>query len=142
VTLTVTGSGSGSTLSDGAGNYTLSLTGGGSYTVTPTKAALAPGSSGINTVDVIAVQQHFLNITPLTGCRLTAADVNGNGRVDTIDVTAINRFYLGQTSGIGNVGKYQFIPTSRSYPGIGGNQTGQNYDALIFGDVASHFVDP
>ena len=83
VTLTLTGTVSGSTLSDGSGNYTFSsLPSGGNYTVTPTKTALTPGSAGINTVDVIATQRHFLNIgTPLSGCRLTAADVNG----DTVD---------------------------------------------------------
>ena len=47
--------------------------------MTPTKTALAPGSAGINTVDVIAVQRHFLNLgTPLSGCQLAAADVNGD----------------------------------------------------------------
>jgi hypothetical protein len=142
VTLTLTGSGSGSTLSDGSGNYTLSsLVSGGSYTVTPTKAALSPGATGINTVDVIAVQRHFLSLgTPLSGCRLTAADVNGSTVIDTVDVIAIQRFFLGLSTGIANTGKYQFSPVNRGYPGIVSNQTGQNYDTLIFGDVASGFV--
>ena len=72
----------GSTLSDASGNYTFSsLPSGGNYTVTPTKAARVPGSANINTVDVIATQRHFLNLgTPLSGCRLTAADVNGDTR--------------------------------------------------------------
>jgi len=143
VTLTVTGSGSGSTLSDGSGNYTLSsLPSGGSYTVTPNKAALAPGATGINTVDVVATQRHFLNVgTPLSGCALTAADVDLSGSVDTVDVIAIQRFFLGRTSGLANTGKYLFSPTSRSYPTVGSNQTGQNYDTLIFGDVAASFAD-
>ena len=65
--MTLTGSGSGSTLTDGSGNYSFSgLPSGGNYTVTPTKAALAPGSTGINTVDVIAVQRHFLQIALLS----------------------------------------------------------------------------
>src|SRR5437879_12809973 len=69
VTLTLSGSGSGSTLSDGSGNYQFSsLTPGGSYTVTSANAALAPGSAGINTVDVVATQRHFLQIALLTGC--------------------------------------------------------------------------
>ena len=142
VTLTLTGTVSGSTLSDGSGNYTFSsLPSGGSYTVTPTKAALAPGSAGINTVDVIATQRHFLNLgTPLSGCRLTAADVNGDTAVNTVDVIAIQRFFLGLTTGIANVGKYQFTPASRTYPGLVSNQTGQNYDTLVFGDVATGFV--
>jgi hypothetical protein len=142
VTLTLTGSGSGSTLSDGSGNYAFPLlAAGGSYTVTPTKAALAPGSGGINTVDVVATQRHFLNLgTPLSGCKLTAADVNGDASVNTVDVIAIQRFFLGQVTGIANTGKYQFNPANRTYPGVVSDQTGQNYDTLIFGDVATGFV--
>ena len=142
VTMTLTGDLGGSTTTDGSGNYTFSgLTAGGNYTVTPTKAALSPGSTGITTVDVIGIQRHFLNLgTPLSRCRLTAADVNGNNAVDTVDVIAIQRFFLGSSTGIANAGKYKFNPVSRSYPGIVSDQTGQNYDALVFGDVASPYV--
>ena len=144
VTLTLTGTMSGSTLSDGSGNYQFSsLASGGNYTVTPTKAARPPGSTGINTVDVVATQRHFLIIgTPLTGCRLTAADVNGDSGVNTVDVIAIQRFFLGQSTGIANTGKYQFIPASRSYPGVVSDQTGQNDDTLVLGDVATPFAEP
>ena len=125
VTLTLTGGASGSTLSDGSGNYTLSsLPSGGSYTVTPTKAARTPGSAGINAVDVLAVQRHFLNIAHLSGCRLTAADVNGDSVINAVDVIAIQRFFLGITTGTANVGKYKFTPANRTYTGIVSNQTG------------------
>ena len=129
-------------MSDGSGNYTLSsVPSGGNYTVTPNKPALDPGSAGINTVDVIAIQRHFLDLgTPLSGCPLAGADVNGVGGVDTVDVIAVQRFFLGLTTGIANTGKYSFTPASRSYPGIVSDQTGQNYDALVFGDVAASFV--
>ena len=141
VTLTLTGSGSGSTLSDGSGNYALtSLASGGNYVVTPTKTARLPASTGINTVDVIATQRHFLNVALLSGCRLTAADVNLDTSVNTVDVIAIQRFFLGLSTGIANVGKYKFTPVNRTYTGITTNQTAQNFDALIFGDVASSFV--
>src|SRR5450432_1121302 len=78
VTLSLAGTMSSSTLSNASGNYAFStLTGGGSYIVTPTKSAMAPGSAGITTVDVVAVQRHFLGVVLLpAGCRLTAADVN------------------------------------------------------------------
>src|SRR4029077_9458763 len=120
--------------------YTFSsLPSGGNYTVTPTKATLPSGSAGINTLDVIAAQRQYLNLgTPLTGCRLTAADVspvNGDGVINTLDVIAIQRFFLSQTTGLGRCGKYQFTPTSRTYTGITTNQTAQNYDALVFGDT-------
>jgi hypothetical protein len=144
VTLTLTGSMSGSTLSNGSGNYMLSsLPSGGSYTVTPTKPALTPGSAGITIVDAIATEKHFLGIgTPLSGCRLAAADVNGDAAVNTVDVVAIQRFFLGLSTGTANVGKYQFSPVSRSYPGPVSNQTGQNYDTLVFGDVVAPFAEP
>ena len=114
--------------------------------MTPAKNPLAPGSAGINTVDVLAAQRHFTSCLTdpakcLTGCRLIAAEVTGNNTVDTVDVIAIQQFFLGLSTGIGNVGQYKFIPANRSYSGVITNQTGQNYDALILGDVASHFVD-
>ena len=142
VTLTLTGSDSGSTHSDGSGSYTFSsLPPGGSYTVTPAKAALAPGSASIDTVDVIATQRHFLNLgTPLSGCRRTAADVNADTFIDTVDVIAIQRFFLSLSTGVANTGKYKFSPVNRSYPGIVTDQTGQNYDTLVLGDVASPYV--
>jgi hypothetical protein len=141
--MTLTGTTGGSTTTDGSGNYTLSGFAGGNYTVTPTKAARAPGSSGINTTDVIAIQRHFLVLgTPLTGCRLAAADVNASGTITTTDVIATQRFFLALTTGTANVGKYQFNPVSRSYSPLTSNQTGQNYDTIVFGDVASPYANP
>jgi hypothetical protein len=67
--------------------------------------------------------------------------VNGDSSVDTVDVIAIQRFFLGQSTGIANVGKYKFTPPNRTYTNIMSNQTGQNYDTLVFGDVAAAFVE-
>lgn len=67
---------------------------------------------------------------------------NWRGYGNTVDVIAIQRFFLGySTGGIAKVGKYQFIPPNRTYSGVSNNQTSQNYDAFVFGDVASHFVE-
>lgn len=142
VTLTLTGATTASTLSDASGSYIFaSLPSGGSYTVTPTKGSLPPGATGIDTVDVVATQRHFLIIgTPLSGCRITAADVNADNSVNTIDVVAIQRFFLALSTGTANVGKYQFIPASRTYQSVVTDQTGQNYDTIVFGDVAPGFV--
>jgi len=141
-TLNLTGTVTASTSSDGSGNYLFaSLPSGGSYTVTPTKVALAPGTTGIDTVDVIAIQRQFLVLgTPLSGCRLNAADVDLNTAINTVDVIGVQRFFLGLTTGISNAGKYQFNPINRTYPGIVTNQTSQNYATFIFGDVAMPFV--
>jgi hypothetical protein len=125
-----------STLTDSSGNYTLSgLFTGSTYAVTPTKATLTSGANGINTIDVIATQKHFLNTgTPLSGCRLLAADVNADSAVNTVDAIAIQRFFLGLTTGIANVGRYDFTPPNRGYMNLVTNQTAQGYDTLVFGD--------
>jgi hypothetical protein len=143
VTMMLTSSiGGNSSVTDGSGNYFLSGFSCVTNTVTPSKAALVPGSTGINTVDVVAVQRHFLSIgTPLSGCRLTAGDVNLDATINTVDVVAIQRFFLGLTTGISNVGRYNFIPASRSYPPPISDQTGQNYDTVVFGDVATPFTE-
>lgn len=142
VTLALTGGQLGSTMSDGSGNYLFaSLLAGGNYIVTPTKSRLLPGSPGISTIDVVAIQRYFLNFGTIPpGCQLSAADVNGDTVINTADVIAVQRFALGLTSGIGNVGVYQFTPTSRAYLALAHNQSGQDYGAFIFGDVASGFV--
>ena len=54
---------------------------------------------------------------------------------------AVQRFFLGLSTGIANTGKYKFAPVSRSYLEIVGNQTDQNYDTLVYGDVASPFAE-
>ena len=138
--MTLSGSASGTTLTDASGNYSFTVNGGGTYTVTPSKASIPPAGANINNLDVLAVQRHFLLITTIpAGCRLTAADANVNGLVNSQDVLAIQRFFLGFTSGIGSVGQYKFVPASRSYPAIGSNQTAQNYEMYVVGDAAAAF---
>ena len=141
--MTLTGAAGGSTVTDASGNYSFSGLFGGNYTITPSKAARLPGSAGINTTDVIAIQRHFLALgTPLTGCRLTAADCAAPVGITTGDVIAAQRFFLLFTTGIGNVGKYQFSPVNRSYSPLSNDQAGQNFDTIVFGDVATPFAFP
>ena len=141
VTMNLTGDMVTSTMTNGSGFYSFSVPPGGNYIVTPSKAPLAPSSPGIDTVDAIAVQAHFLNIAFLPpGCPQTAADVNADTMIDTVDVVAIQRFFLGHSTGIANTGKFKFMPPSRTYTGVTTDQMNQNYDTLVFGDVTSNFV--
>jgi hypothetical protein len=130
------------TVTNGLGTYQFSsVDPGGTYVVTLSKNALSPGTAGVSTVDVVAVQRQFLGLgTPLSECRLTAADVNDDTAINTVDVIAVQRFFLGLQTGIANVGKYQFNPTSRNYPEVVTDQTDQNYQALVIGDVVAGFV--
>jgi hypothetical protein len=113
------------------------------FIVTPSKAARSPGSNGIDTVDAVAIQRHFLSLgPPLSGCRLTAADCANPVGITTADVIAAQRFFLGFSTGIGNVGQYNFTPVNRSYSVLFNNQTAQNFDAIVFGDVAPPYASP
>ena len=131
-----------STSTDSSGHYAFSIPAGGNYDVALTKNTLDPGSPNINTTDVVAVQRHLLHLgPPLSGCKLMAADVDGDNTVSTADAIAINQFYLGLSFPIGNTGQYQFMPGIRSYSNLSTDQVAQNYDAIIFGDVVSPFAD-
>ena len=138
--MTLSGSATGTTLTDASGNYSFTVNGGGTYTVTPSKASIPPAGPNINNLDVLAIQRHFLLIATIpAGCRLTAADANTNALVNSQDVLAVQRFFLGFTSGTGSVGQYRFVPASRSYAAIAANQSAQNYEMYVLGDAAASF---
>jgi len=136
VTINVTGSQTTSTTTGSGGNYSINLTEGGTYTLTPTKTALAPTAPGIDTADVIGAQRQFLGLPPgLNECALTAADANEDAAVDTVDAIAIQRFFLGSNTGTAHVGEWQFKPASQAYSNLATSKTGQNYDAQVVGDL-------
>jgi len=135
VTINVTGSQTTSTTTNTSGNYNIALGEGGNYTLTPSKAALPPGTGGIDTADLVAAQRYYLGISSLSGCGLTAADASEDSTVDTADVIAIQRFYLQANSGTAHTGEWQFNPANRPYSNLVANQTAQDYAAILIGDV-------
>jgi hypothetical protein len=136
VTMTLTGPPNDSTTTNASGVYTFpSVTTGNTYTVTPSKTALPKGSAGIDTVDAIRAQRQFLGTLTLTGCQLTAADVNEDTLVDTSDAIAIQRFFTVQATGTANAGQWRFTPLNRTYISLTSNQSGQDYNALALGDT-------
>ncbi len=89
----------------------------------------------------MATQKHFLGLALLSGCPLTAANVNGDSTVDTIDVIAIQRFFLGVTMEPGIQEITDFTPVNRTYSGVTSSQSGQNYSSFVFGDVVPPFAE-
>lgn len=139
VTMTLTGDVAISTLTDEAGNYMFDLLQ-GNYIVTPSKTRIEPTTGGIDTADIIAIQNHFLGFVPLVGCQLIAGDVNTDNSINTIDVVAIQRFYLGVPTGLASVGKHKFIPDDREYNDIVEDQIDQDFDTIVIGDVTKPFI--
>ena len=41
------------------------------------------------------IRKHILEVTPIQGLSLAAADVNGDGKTSTIDLRMIRKFILG-----------------------------------------------
>lgn len=136
VSLNMTGSASGSALSDGSGNYLLSNLLGGSYTVTPSKSG---DVRGINSTDATRIQQHMVGMTTLSANQLIAADTDGSGAVNSTDATRIQQRQVGmQTQNV--IGQWKFVPASRQYNALGGDATAQDYQAVLIGEVSGNWA--
>jgi hypothetical protein len=142
VTVALTGTINATTITDDSGNYVFSgLPAGGSYTVTPSKARLAPGSHGIDNVDLMTALRYQW-VRPPFPCLWDTADVDGINGFNNVDLIAFQRFILGLSTGIANVGAYHFSPVNRAYSPLISNETDQDYDTILFGDLAPPYAAP
>lgn len=139
VLLSGAGSPSVSTLTNAFGTYTLTGFGTGAYTVTPSKTG---GDNGaVSAFDAAMIAQHVTGLTHLTGNQAIVADVSGNGNITSFDAGNIANFVVA-SSPSGNAGNWRFNPISRTYPAINTDIPGQDYSALLIGDVSGNWGDP
>ncbi|WP_049945570.1 glucosaminidase domain-containing protein [Candidatus Stoquefichus massiliensis] len=54
------------------------------------------GDGKVSTLDYIAIENHIMNRSRLTGDKITRADVNGDGKVSTLDYIAIENHIMGR----------------------------------------------
>ena len=146
VLLTLTGDRVYTGQSDANGAYTVSGAETDDYTLTPSKHVLseAEGSddvNGISAYDASLVLQHSAGLITLTGYAATAADVDKSGAITSMDA-----FYILQKAvelitlpfpGAGVV--WAFDPPSRSYTNLSSDQTGQDFTAVLLGDVSGNW---
>ena len=139
--MTITGAGSPNVVTTtaapgaNAGQYALSGFGAGSYTITPTKTG---GVNSITSFDAARIAQHVAGINILTGTQLTVADVSGNGTLSSFDAGQVARFVAG-VSGSGLTASWIFSPPNRIYSDITTSITGQDYSALLMGEVSGNW---
>ncbi|MFN0279308.1 MAG: cohesin domain-containing protein [Pyrinomonadaceae bacterium] len=138
---TITGAGSPTVMTTtaapgaSAGQYSLSGFGASSYTVTPTKSG---GVNNVTSFDAARVAQHVAGSNTLTGNQLVVADVSSNGNVTSFDAAQIANFAV-SSSPTGITGTWKFIPVNRTYASVSSNITGEDYTALLMGEVSGNW---
>ena len=124
-----------STTTDSNGDYSLRGFGVGAYTITPSKANQV---NGISNLDASTVAQHVAGLITLNDTQLVAADTSGNGAISSLDASYIAQF-VASISNPSLTGTWKFLPASRSYSDVLTNQTGQNYSAILVGEVTGNW---
>jgi len=139
------------------GTYTLTGFGAGSYTIKPTKPA-GPNSA-ISSLDAARISQGVSGAVDfVTSNQKFAADVSGNGSVSSLDAAKIAQFVAGVTPlpPPNFTSEWRFftadipgppsapLPTppyndSRTYASVSSNVTGEDYIALLLGDVSGNY---
>jgi hypothetical protein len=109
--------------------------------VTPSKTGGVNGA--LSSFDAALVAQHVAGPPQphLAGNQVIVADVSGNGTISSFDAGMIAN-YVVSGSPSGSAGNWIFTPVSRTYPSVTTNITGEDYSALLMGDVTGNWNDP
>ncbi|MFO7698729.1 MAG: PKD domain-containing protein [Anaerolineae bacterium] len=111
----------------------------GTFTVTPGEGAVV--GVAISPYDASLVLRHAAGLQTLSGYAHTAADVTLNGSATAYDASYILRAAAGlivlasPSAGVA----WRYEPASRSYPTFTEDSTGQDYVALLLGDVSGNW---
>ena len=157
VALAGDGTGTATTLADGLYSFDIS---GSNYTVTPTKTT--GKLNGVTALDVTRISQHVGGTLPFTNpLEYIAADINKSNSLNTSDASTLQNALLNNPIAL-NLFKnsWRFVPTGtmfstpygtgsfwnfpekRTYTGITGSQTDQDFDAIKVGDLVTPSVNP
>lgn len=138
VTITAAGTPVVTATSAADGSYSLTGFGAGAYAVTPSKTGQV---AGISSLDASRAAQFAAGLTTLTANQQIAADATNNGSVSSLDASRIAQTAAGiANSGI--AGTWKFAPSVRNYTSVTGAVTGENFDAIMVGDVTGNWAPP
>ena len=122
------------------GTYLLTGFGSGAYTITPSKSGGINGAIG--SFDAAKIAQYVTSNISLSAAQLSVADVTGAGGVTSFDAAMIARYSASLGPPTGNTGTWVFSPVSVNHPTVYANYTGEDYTALLMGDVSGNWGDP
>lgn len=154
--VTVTGAGSPNVFTTtaapgvGAGDYSLTGFGAGSYTVSLSKTT---GQNNVSSLDAARIAQHVAGVLALTSDnQKVTADVSDSGTLSSADAAFIARYVAGVGAPTGSTNQWKFYvspgptfpvgasPTTRTYSSVTSNITGQDFVGLLSGDVTGNWI--
>jgi hypothetical protein len=137
--LDLAGSGSFSTTTADGGQFLITNIPTGSYTLSPQKTN---DVAAISAYDASLVLQANVGAITLSSNQFLAADVNRNGVVSAMDAAYILQNAVGLIGGpFPGVGKlWDFVPNQRSYALLNGDLAGQDFTAILIGDVSGNWA--
>lgn len=123
------------------GSYTVQGAAIDAYVLTAFKS---DGDNGISAYDASLALQHSVGLITLSGHAALAADVNSNGVINSMDATYILQKAADLISlpfpGSGKA--WKFDPAERSIGWLSSNISGQNFTAVLLGDISGNWTDP
>jgi hypothetical protein len=110
----------------------------GPYTVTPAKTT---DINGITSFDAALVAQNVVGLIALTANQQLAADASNNGAITSFDAALIAQTAI-DIPNVGVAGTWRFVPASRTYANTLTDQSSQNYEAILIGEVSGNWKPP
>jgi hypothetical protein len=119
------------------GRYALTGFGESPYTMIPSKS----GSSNnfINSFDAAKIARHVAAMEFLDTTQRIVADVSGNGQIQSFDAAMVAGFVVNTPISHGLTGTWIFNPGNRSYAYIINDISGEDYTALLMGEVSGNW---
>jgi TolB protein len=146
VSLTAAGASDAATNTNSNGSYSLeNLLANERYTITLSKTG---NRNGISPFDATLVLRHVaangVGANALNANQKIAADANGDGSISPFDATLILRYVAanGSNANTGEVGNWRFSPPSRDYESLFNSLAGQDYEAILVGEINGDWTPP
>lgn len=139
VTLSAQGSRAATAVTVSDGSFLLENLGTGAYTVTASRGGTE--LSGISSLDASYIAQYVVGIRSLTANQMIAADTSNSGTVTSFDASRLAQSVVG-IANPGITGTWKFVPPTRTYETVAGAVTGQDFEAVLVGDVTGNWAPP
>ncbi|MHB1038240.1 MAG: Calx-beta domain-containing protein [Pirellulales bacterium] len=138
VAISLVGVGVRGDISDTDGRFSINDAPTGAYTLS---AAKSDDVAEITAYDASLVLQSVAGLVNLSANERLAADVNRNGAVTSMDAFHILQKSVGLLDlpfpGAGRI--WHFVPETRGYPLLNSDQAGQDFTAMLLGDVSGNW---